>query len=351
MKKLIVSFVLTIVSLVSFAQKDPFVGFYKGELEAPKYGYPFDEDNAIYGEVFRDASGYRLKLFPYIFVNAEVLGQADKLQASGAKIMLSGVGAGEKFNKFNGEITPQEINLQVIYLGKPAKIKLDRMEITPPTLGKKAPKGATVLFDGSNLDAFKFIRKGKEYKDAWILENGEMVAITNRNPKMHISAISKQVFDRPLFMHVEFKMPCVYDKKRAWRSNSGIIFFNTYEVQLLESFGSEGYWDETGAVYRQIAPKVNASLPAGEWQTFDIQFYPAVYKNGKLVSYPFVNVWHNGIVVQKESPIKFPTVLHPKQGAQFDQSKHPRKGVIQIQDHGADIRFRNIWVKEMDSLN
>ncbi len=347
MKRLTVLFILGIVSLTSFAQKDLFVGFYKGELEAKRYGYPFGEDNTIYAEVFRDASGYRLKLLPYIFANAEVLGQADNLKASGEKITLSDVGVGEKFSKFNGVITPTQIDLQVLYLGNIAKIKLEKLQIMPPSLGKKPPEGATILFDGKNLDAFKFVRQGQEYPNSWILKDGEMFADITRNPPKHISAFSKKEFSGKQIMHIEFKMPCDYSKARTFRSNSGVYFFNMYEIQIMDSFGSEGYWDETGSVYRQVAPSVNASLPAGEWQTFDIEFFPAVYKNGEFVDYPRISVWHNGIRVQHLSPIKFPTVLHPKQGEKFDKSKHPQKGAIQIQDHGAEICFRNIWVKEV----
>ncbi len=348
MKKLIVLFILGIVSLSSFAQKDLFVGFYKGELEAKKYGYPFGEDNTIYAEVFRDASGYRLKLLPYIFANAEVLGQANNLQASGGKIILSNVGSGEKFSKFNGIITPKKIELQLSYLGNDAKIKLERFQVTPPTLGKKPPEGATILFDGKNLDAFKFVHRGQECpSNSWILKDGEMFADISRKPPKHISAVSKKEFTGKQIMHIEFKMPCDYSKARTFRSNSGVYFFDTYEIQIMDSFGSEGFWDETGAVYRQVAPSVNASLPAGQWQTFDIEFFPAVYKDGKFVDYPRISVWHNGIRVQHLSPIKFPTVLHPKQGEKFDKSKHPQKGSIVIQDHGAEICFRNIWVKEV----
>ncbi len=345
MKKIIFAITL-FLSLTTFAQKDSFVGFYKGELSAPKYGYPFGADNTVYAEVFRDSNGYRLKLLPYIFANAEVMGQADNLSASGDVITVSNVGSGEKFSNFKGVISPDKIDLQVQYLGKPAKIELKRVNVEVPSMNKQAPKNAIVLFDGKDLSAFKTRFRGKEVPMSWIIKDGSMTVDLKKKESKYADIATKRVFDGPVFLHLEFMTPCNYSKPRVERSNSGVFFFNTYEIQILDSFGSEGYWDETGSVYRQIPPQANASLEPGVWQTMDIEFYPAVYEGKKLVREPMFSVWHNGVKVQSQSPAKFPTRLHPKQGAQFDISKHTLKGDVSIQGHGAEILFRNIWIIE-----
>lgn len=64
-------------------------------------------------------------------------------------------------------------------------------------------------------------------------------------------------------MHVEFKVGA--------HSNSGIALRNRYEVQILEDFGKEPNSHSNGALYSRIAPRVNASKQAGEWQTFDLR--------------------------------------------------------------------------------
>ena len=45
-----------------------------------------------------------------------------------------------------------------------------------------------------------------------------------------------------------------------------------YEVQILNSYGKKPEAHECGAIYSEVPPKVIASKPAGEWQTFDIFF-------------------------------------------------------------------------------
>ena len=55
------------------------------------------------------------------------------------------------------------------------------------------------------------------------------------------------------------------------RSNSGIGLRGRYEVQILDDYGRLPTLHSNGALYSRIAPVVNASKPAGEWQTFDIR--------------------------------------------------------------------------------
>ncbi len=45
-----------------------------------------------------------------------------------------------------------------------------------------------------------------------------------------------------------------------------------YEVQIFNSYGKPPVDSGCSALYRRIAPAVNASKPPGEWQTFDITF-------------------------------------------------------------------------------
>src|ERR1035441_5311262 len=54
------------------------------------------------------------------------------------------------------------------------------------------------------------------------------------------------------------------------RSNSGIGLRNHYEIQILDDYGQPPDIHGNGALYSRIAPRVNASKPVGEWQTYDI---------------------------------------------------------------------------------
>jgi len=66
-------------------------------------------------------------------------------------------------------------------------------------------------------------------------------------------------------LHVEFKVT-------AGNGNSGVYMRDKYEVQIFNSFGKPPEDTGCGALYKKIAPSVNASKRDGEWQTYDITF-------------------------------------------------------------------------------
>ncbi len=352
MKKILSILLTSILTLTAFAEKDQFVGFFKGTLNTAKYGYPFTkEDNTVFGEVFRGPEGYRLKLLPAIFARAETFVVVDKLKSSGDKIILNKVGNGEKFSNLEGFISANEIDLKVSYRNQPAEIKLKRYNYQSPTLGLPAPAGAVVLFDGKNFNEWRGVFRGKECDITWkINPDGSMTIDQTRDAKgkkvSYVNIESKKVFGK-LRMHIEFKFPCEYDKLRQARNNSGVIFNGMYEVQVLDSFGADAFWDECGSIYRQVPPQVNACLESGVWQTYDIEFTPAVFEGNTCVQLPKATVWLNGVLVQRDTPFRYPTNQQPNKGATFDQSKHARQVFIHLQDHTNPISFRNIWVKPL----
>jgi Domain of Unknown Function (DUF1080) len=66
-------------------------------------------------------------------------------------------------------------------------------------------------------------------------------------------------------LHVEFKVT-------AGDGNSGVYMRDKFEVQIFNSFGKPPEDSGCGALYKRIAPSVNASKRDGEWQTYDITF-------------------------------------------------------------------------------
>jgi hypothetical protein len=79
-------------------------------------------------------------------------------------------------------------------------------------------------------------------------------------------------------LHVDFRI--------VEHSNSGIGLRGRYEIQILEDYGKPVNSHGAGALYSRIAPSVNASKPAGEWQSYDIRLV------GRTLT-----VVHNGIKV------------------------------------------------------
>lgn len=192
---------------------------------------------------------------------------------------------------------------------------------TSPTLGKPAPEGAVVLFDGSDADAWD--------KDD-VVENGLL-----RN-----GDISTREEFRDYHLHLEFRTPYVPYARQDFRGNSGIYHQGRYEVEIRDSFGGEGRSGDIGGLYSIRDPDLNMALPPLAWQTYDVDFTSAVFDTErKLVEPARITVRVNGVVVHDNVEL---TRTTPRARRKFG----PGPGPILIQEHisPAPVFFRNIWL-------
>jgi hypothetical protein len=145
------------------------------------------------------------------------------------------------------------------------------------------------------------------------------------------------------FIHVEFRLPRVAEQVTGQaRSNSGVYVQKRYEVQILDSYGGEPEANTCGAIYGQRAADVNASLPAGEWQRFDIDFTAARFDEaGNKTANARMTVRHNGVLIHDDVEVT------GKTGA--GQAEGPSDGPLLLQDHGNPVEFRNVWVVPTDT--
>ena len=95
-------------------------------------------------------------------------------------------------------------------------------------------------------------------------------------------------------------------KKDQACGNSGIFLMDRYEVQVLNSYENETYYNGMAAsIYKQHIPLVNAVKKPDEWQSFDIIFTAPRFNADKSLESPaYVTVILNGVLVQNHVEIK-----------------------------------------------
>ena len=149
-------------------------------------------------------------------------------------------------------------------------------------------------------------------------------------------------------MHVEWASPEQVIGRGQGRGNSGVYMMGIYEVQVLDSYNNDTYYDgQAASVYKQHPPMVNASRKPGEWQTYDILWQcPKFDEKGKLLTPAYVTVLHNGVVVQNHFELTGGTSWTEKP----HYTAHPAKLPITLQFHGNPVRYRNIWIREMKDI-
>ena len=199
------------------------------------------------------------------------------------------------------------------------------------------PSDAVVLFDGKSLSEW---RSSDGSPARWLVRSGYMEVAAGTGG----IATVRQFGDVQL--HVEWASPNPPKGTDQDRGNSGVFLMGRYEVQVLDSYGNVTYPDgQAGAVYGQYPPLVNASRPPGVWQTYDIVFHrPRFGAGGALVSPAVLTVFHNGVLIQDGVTLTGPTA-HQSRPA---YTSHPDRLPISLQDHAHPVRFRNIWVRELE---
>jgi hypothetical protein len=219
--------------------------------------------------------------------------------------------------------------------GKPV-FSMNKTSYQSPTLGLTPPANAIVLFNGANFDAWTDPK-------GWELESDNAMMVLPEAGDL----VSKQKF-KDVQLHVEFRTPFVPSLGGQARGNSGVFVQDVYEVQVLDSFGLEGTYDECGALYKVSAPRVNACLPPTQWQTYDITYHAARFNdNGTVKTYPQMTVLHNGYVIQKEQEIPWITAWKEVERLQPPPME---PGSIKLQSHHSHhVQFRNVWVVDLES--
>jgi len=306
------------------------MGDYKGSLSRDGGG-----QSELIAQVLALGKGeFRANLLPAFDQRVEPLAVLTGKMQDG-KVVLTGRSTQGEFADTGWTVCIDGGKLTGTFAG-PAKGKFElaRTVRTSPTMGAKPPKGAVVLFDGKNVDAWEGIG-GKPV--GWKLVDGAMEAV----PKSG-SIISRQKFvDQQV--HVEFRSPFMPEATGQARGNSGVYLQGRYEVQVLDSYALSGEDNECGGIYKVSKPAVNMCFPPLVWQTYDITFHVAVIENDQVVKTPRITVVHNGVKIQDN--VELPANVKGTTGAATKEDGLP--GGLYLQDHGNPVQYRNIWIVEL----
>lgn len=210
---------------------------------------------------------------------------------------------------------------------------------------RQPPKGFTALFNGKNLEGWwglstedpaKWMALSKEDLDAKI---NKSLADINK----HWSAQDGVLINDGHGLYLTTKknygdFELLIDYKTVPKADSGIYLRGVPQVQIWDTTkeggkwnigadkGSGGLWNNSkGAPGKD--PLVLADKPFGEWNSFRIVMtgeFVTIYLNGKLV------------------------IDHARLENYFNRKGAlPKEGPIQLQTHGGEIQWRNVFVREI----
>ena len=199
------------------------------------------------------------------------------------------------------------------------------------------PRDAVVLFDGTSLAEWQSADSGPA---RWAIRDGYFEVVPGSGP-----IATRRAFG-DVQIHLEWATPSPPRGEGQDRGNSGVFLMSSYEIQVLDSYRNETYADgQAAALYGQMPPLVNASRPPGEWQAYDVIFRrPRFGPDGAVVDSARVTVLHNGVLVHDGVAFTGRTV-HQRRAT---YEPHADRLPLLLQDHDHPVRFRNIWIRELN---
>jgi len=222
------------------------------------------------------------------------------------------------------------------HMREAAKTEVWRPVATVATPLHAAPSDAIVLFDGKDLSAWESEQGGSA---PWRVADGAFTVVP------HSQGIRTRRHFCDIQLHIEWRAPTDTEGRSGQgRGNSGVFLQERYEVQILDSYENQTYANgQAASIYKQAIPLVNASRGPGQWQSYDIIWKAPRFSEGAgLLSPAHVTVLHNGVLVQNETVVAGATTF-------IGAPAYAPHGCapLYLQDHGDEVSFRNIWVREL----
>lgn len=224
------------------------------------------------------------------------------------------------------------------------KLLIATLMVATISVNAQTNKGFTSLFDGKTTIGWHTY--GKDFAGkAWTVEDGTI----HFNPKLKNNDGGDLVTDKE-YSNFHLKL----EWKISPKGNSGIIFYvhedpnkykQTYltgpEMQVLDNDGhKDGQITKhrSGDLYDMIKSKSESVKPVGEWNLAEI-----ISKNGKLT------LKLNGVTTVKTTmwDDNWKSLIAGSKFAKWEGFGTYKTGKIALQDHGNEVWYRNIMIKEL----
>ena len=217
-------------------------------------------------------------------------------------------------------------------------------------LSKKEQKeGWVLLFNGKNFDGWRQCN-GTAMPANWVIEDNAMKVVIGEGKKPGQGANGDILYPGKKFKNFELSI----DWKASKMANSGIffnvrevpgkpIYYAAPEVQVLDNVDAtdnKAASHLAGSLYDILPADPKTVKPTGEWNTIVVKV-----KDGKVTHV------QNGVEVVSY------TLWTPEWDAMVAKSKFKdfpgftegisKEGFIGLQDHGYDVWFRNIKIREL----
>ncbi len=229
---------------------------------------------------------------------------------------------------------------------------------TQAGIGTAPIDGATVLFDGTRemLDAKWTYWEGPRYQSSlpikWKIVSDPVDSGTVLMSDDPVAAgglygtadIVTQKKYRDFRLHLEFLVP-------ESGGNSGVYLQNRYEIQILDGDRTQ---HGMAAVINQTDSPYEIYHGTGTWNSYDIQFRAARFADGKRSEKAMVSMYFNGVKVHSDIAINR---VCGGANSGIDGGNNNGEGItdvpggIKLQCEGHDVRYRNIWIKELDLID